>query len=311
MHINSGQLKHALPDKIAEFMPFDMKRFNAEGVYESRQPAGLLAADLDQIQSMAAVWQKSRKRLALWATIAWAVGLICFATGVLWWAGVILFASGFWPLYSMNRYPKAVDHLERCAFGKSIAAMLAPDADLKKPVSMRLAFDPKPETLAQGAIPHRTGKQNLYKLSWFSMEASLDDGTTISETIEDLVRERTVSNPRGKSKTKTRAQHLIAMRFDYPPETYGDLTPFRDKMQKEIQVPGGAMVRALEVSEKAVKVKAVVTMTGGPGSARSVGAGSLLSQTSAMLALGVYRMLNLSREVEARKRAQAKRGGPQ
>jgi hypothetical protein len=30
-----------------------------------------------------------------------------------------------------------------------------------------------------------------------------------------------------------------------------------------------------------------------------------------MLALGVYRMLNLSREVEARKRAQAKKGGPQ
>jgi hypothetical protein len=73
-------------------------------------------------------------------------------------------------------------------------------------------------------------------------------------------------------------------------------------MEKEIQLPEGAAMRGLEVSGRSVKVKALVTKTADP---------AYLAQASSMLALGVYRMLNLSREVEARKRAQAKKGGPQ
>ena len=52
-------------------------------------------------------------------------------------------------------------------------------------------------------------------------------------------------------------------------------------------------------NDRAVKVKALVTERGD------------LARTSAMLALGVYRMLNLSRKLRARNRAQAKKGGAQ
>ena len=79
------------------------------------------------------------------------------------------------------------------------------------------------------------------------------------------------------------------MRFAYPAEVYGDLTPFSAKMQKEIQLPKSALVRGLEVNSKAVKVKALVTERGD------------LAQTSVTLALGVYRMLNLSRKLKARR----------
>jgi hypothetical protein len=284
-------------------MPVDVNRLRAERLYESKEPVGDLAEALDQIESLAVGWRRSRKRLVLWCTVAWALGIVTFAIGA-WPVGLLLFVLGGWFLHRMKRYPKAVaNHMDRSAFGKSMAAMLRSDADPKAPVAMRLAFDPTEETISEAALPNRkNGKQRLYKVSWFSVEASLHDGTTFSQTVVDFVRHRSFTNPRGKSKTKTRTQSLIAMRFDYPPQTYGDLTRFREKMEKEIQLPEGAAMRGLEVSGRSVKVKALVTKTADP---------AYLAQASSMLALGVYRMLNLSREVEARKRAQAKKGGPQ
>jgi hypothetical protein len=86
------------------------------------------------------------------------------------------------------------------------------------------------------------------------------------------------------------------MRFAYPAEVYGDATPLAAKMQKEIRLPASASVRGVEVTDRAVKVKALVTK------------GEDLAQTNSMLALGVYRILNLAREMEARKRAQQKAG---
>jgi hypothetical protein len=282
-------------------MPVDVNRLRTEGLYESREPVAGLAADLDMVQSLAAGWHDARKRLALYATFALFVGIIGLFAFLP--VGIVFVLLGVWLLYRMKAYPKAVaNHMERCTFGRSVAAMLWADADPKAPAAIRLAFRPKEETLSEGVLPNRkNGKQRLYKVSWFSVEAILHDGTTFSETVDDFVRERSFTNPRGKSKSKKRTQRLIAMRFDYPSEIYGDLTPFREKMEKEIQLPEGAAVRGLEISGRAVKVKALLTQT----------EGSYLAQASTMLALGVYRMLNLSRQIEARKRAQAKKGGAQ
>jgi hypothetical protein len=282
-------------------MPVDVNRLRTEGLYESHEPVAALAADLDLVQSLAAGWHAARRRLALYATFALLVGIIGLFTFLP--VGIVFVLLGAWLLYRMKGYPKAVaNHMERCAFGKSIAAMLGADADPKAPAAVRLAFNPKEETLSEGVLPYRkNGRQRLYKVSWFSVEASLHDGTTFSETVDDLVRQRSFTNPRGKSKTKTRTQSLIAVRFAYPPEIYGDLTRFREKMEKEIQLPAGAAVRGLEVTGRAVKVKALLTHT----------EGSYLAEASTTLALGIYRMLNLSRQIEARKRAQAKKGGTQ
>ncbi|HTS25339.1 MAG TPA: hypothetical protein VMH81_05670 [Bryobacteraceae bacterium] len=284
-------------------MAVDVNRLHTEGLYESRAPVAALTADLEQIQQLATAWHQARRRLAKGAALAFGVGVICFATGTLWFLGTVLFGLGGWFLYRMKNYPKTVANRgERCAFGKSLAAMIAADAAPEAMAVFRLAFTAQQETLSEGPLAGRkNGKEKLWKESWFSVEAGLCDGTTFSETIDDLFRQRSFTNARGKSKTKTRKQSIIAMRLDYPSEIYGDLTPFRDRMQKEIQLPPGSAVRALEVSGKAVKVKALSE----PGTAES------LAQASSMLALGVYRILNLSRQVEARKRAQTKPGGPQ
>jgi hypothetical protein len=281
-------------------MPVDVNRLRAEGVYEVREPAAELVADLDQIQGLAAEWHAARKRMAMAGAFTLLAGFI--GTIVFFPVGLLLLVVGGWFLYRMKVYPKAVaNHEERCAFGKSMAKMLASDADPKTPIAMRLAFDPKRETLSEGALPHRkNGKELLYKVSWFSVAATLHDGATFSQTVDDVVRERKFTNRRGKSKSKTRTRSLIGLRLDYPEETYGDMSQFQAKMQSEIQLPQGVALRGVEVNSKAIKAKVLVSENSRTAS---------LAQTSSMLALGVYRMLNLSREIAERKRIQAKKGG--
>lgn len=173
---------------------------------------------------------------------------------------------------------------------KSVTGMLACDADAKAPAAIRLAFKPKQELLSDAVLPHhKRGKQKLYKLSWFSLEAVLHDGSTFSETIDDLVRQRSLVNSRGKSKTKTRTRSVVALRIDYPSKVYGDATPLAARMKDEIQLPPSALLRSLEVTDRAVKAKALVDKP------------ENLAPASAMLALGVYRILNLSRKLSARK----------
>ncbi|MBZ5621341.1 MAG: hypothetical protein LAQ69_21820 [Acidobacteriia bacterium] len=280
-------------------MPVDVNRLRTERVYESRVPMGTLAADLAMIESLAAEWRAARRRLQLAGAgvlIAGLVGLALFVP-----VGIALLALAIYLFFRVRSYPKAVaNHRARCEFVKSLAAMLASDADARAQATMRLAFDPKRELLSESALPHRkNGKQRFYKASWFSIETGLHDGTTFTETIDDLVRQRSFTNPRGKSKTKTRIQSMIAMRFAYPCEVYGDATPLGEKMQKEIQLPPAAAMKGLEVTGRLVELK--VLLTGSEDLARA----------SSMLALGVYRMLNLSREIEARKRAQPKKGDAQ
>ena len=255
-------------------MPVDVERLRAERVYESSVPVGMLTDDLAQIESVAAAWRASRKRL-----IKAGVALLLLGVALLFLffpVGILLIAIGVYLFFRVKTMPKTVaNDPSRCEFAKSLVAVLAHDTGVKTPAAVRLAFDPKEEVLSEKPLPHRkNGKEKLCKCPWFSVDTTLLDGTDFTETIEDLVRRRSFKNPRGKSKTKTRTRSVIAMRFAYPAEVYGDLTPFSAKMQKEIQLPKSALVRGLEVNSKAVKVKALVTERGD------------LAQTSVTLALG-------------------------
>ena len=278
-------------------MAVDVERLRKECLYEASLPIESVAADLLRIEDVVAAWRATRKRFLVSGAIAIAAGLIALA--FYWPAGLMLVASGVFLLVRAQHWPGAmVAHVGRCALMRSVAHMLAQDTEPGAAATVRLAFRPKRELLSEEPLPNRkNGKQRLYKESWFSVETCLCDGTTFTQTIDDLVRQRSFRNPRGKYKTKTRTLSLLGMRLAYPQKVYGDATPLRERMQKEIQVPAASSVRGVEVTGRIVKVKTLVTEFGD------------LAQSSSMVALGAYRMLNLSRELEARKRTQPQAGG--
>lgn len=280
-------------------MPVDVNRLRQDRVYESRVPIGSLAADLASIESLAAQWRAARKRLFLTGALTLAAG--CIALPLFLPLGLALTAVAVYLFYRAKRYPRAIAHAAaRSSVLRALAEIIASDADAKSPVTIRFAFDPKRELLVEAALQHRrNGKQRLYKASWLSLEVVLHDGTTFTETIDNLIRQRSFTNPRGKSKTKTRTLSLVSLRFAYPSDVYGDVTPLRDRMAKEIRLPGSAALRGLEATSRIVKAKALVAQPAD------------LAQATGMLALGVYRMLNLSREIQKRRRAQPRTGGAQ
>ena len=267
-------------------MALDVNRFRADGLFEVREPVGEVIADLNVIQGLAAVWHAARKRLATWGAVLLIAGVLSFF--LYFPAGAILFAVGIWLLFRMKAYPRAVaNHEGWCSFAKSVTAILEADGDPKAPVAMRLAFNAPENTISQGPSRGRSGgTERIYKLAWFSVDAMLLDGTSFSQTVEDMVRRRDYRSRSGKSKVKTRARSIIGMRFDYPAETYGDISPLGTKLKTEIRMPQSTVLRGVEVSAKAVKLKAVVLEPGKSG---------LVAEASSSMALGVYRILNLSR----------------
>jgi hypothetical protein len=113
------------------------------------------------------------------------------------------------------------------------------------------------------------------------------DGTVLTETVKELTRKRTYVNQNRKSKTKIRQRYLATLRFVYPDDMYGDARPACAALQEAIRVPASATLRDRRVTEKAIVVKAVAVLT------------EDVVRTSAMLSLGVYRILNLARRVAA------------
>jgi len=276
--------------RLAEFMPVDPNRLRKEGVYESHSPLANLSTDLDEIERLAADWRAQRKRFQISAAALLLVGLVLLTLSPA--VGILAIALGIGLFFWVKRYKKTVaGGLDRCAVVRKVAGMLIKDTAARQAVTIHLAFDPKREVLSEIPLPHRkNGKQRIYRASWLSVEACLLDGTTFSETIEDLVRVRSFTNPRGKSKTRTRTRSIVAMRFAYPAEVYGNVTPLAERLQKEIRLPASAALKQFAAGERQVKVKALVTKA------------EELGDTTPMLALGVYRMLNLSRKLTARAR---------
>jgi hypothetical protein len=277
-------------------MPLDVDRLRRESLYDVEATVAGVDNDLAQLETLDGQWRESRRKYRITLVVGFVLGIAGLA--VFLPAGVIvLIVVGI--LLFRKPFPKAVlNNSWRGDFARSLTGMLARDAQSEAKTHLRVAFNPAEEQLSETPMPHRKkGVERLLKASWLSMDITLLDGTGITVTTDDLIRRRSFVNARGKSKSKTRVQHLLGMRFAYAADTYGDVSPLAGRLQKEIHLPESAAVRGAEITPRAIKVKAVVADSGE------------LSQTCATLALGVYRMLNLSRRLEAHRRANPQPGG--
>jgi hypothetical protein len=280
-------------------MPIDAERLRADGFYRAQAPLSELTGDLGDIEMACHRWTGYRTKVR-WISTAVLIAGIVFTAGFvedLWLfrvLGIAMIGAAIWGYVYAYRYARPViTKQNRCGILRKVTETLRDDTHAKSPVTVRMAFAAERSLLAEQEWSLRKkGKQRLYKEDWLSVETRLLDGTTWSENITDLVRERTYVNPRGKSKKKTRVRHVVAMRFAYPADVYGNAAVTGAKLKDAIRLPSTADLKGLQVTDRDIKVKAVVNRT------------EDLSQASSMLALGVYRILNLARKAKARS------GGP-
>jgi hypothetical protein len=276
-------------------MPIDAQRLRTEGVYEAGNPLGSIFDDMRQIEVVLQETEVMRRKLRRFAGLAVlvflafaiaagvmgsaAMGFLAFAAFVF---GLILFIYSFVYGRSMHK------HHARFELMKALFQLLQRDADRRATFRVKLALKEQPKLLREEPFPQRkNGKQKFFEEEYLSVEGELLDGTAIHESVTELTRKRTYTNPRGKTKTKSRKRYLVTLRLDYPAEVYGDARPAQEALHEEMRVPPSATVRDLRVNEKAIAAKVVVE------SDQEIG------QACGMVSVGAYRILNLARRVAA------------
>jgi len=274
-------------------MAIDLKQLEQSGVYEAKAPVSSLLQDLvaiGQALDAAALARKKLSRIG-WMGILGAVSLFILAAvmsnaivGLL--AVVSLVVGIVFFVKSSRAGSKLMTGRKRHDLLEQMLKVFENDSGDTTPFAVRLGLKSAPELLREEPMLHKkNGKQQFYKENIASVDAELLDGTSISENVVELVRKRSYTNPRGKSKSKTRTGFRVTVKLDYPSETYGDAQPARQALKEEIKVPASARLRDFRFSEKAILVKT------------TVGEENEIAQTAAMACLGAYRILNLARRV--------------
>src|ERR1700682_1594981 len=282
-------------------MAIDTEQLGKQGSYEVKAPLPSVLGDLEQIVRVIDYRQAFRKKLRLYAGLFLLISFVAGIVSATIDKGIIFGLVSFPAfvaclvlfIYSFVYSNQMVKHRNRCQLLKELAANVQQDAGSRASFSVRLALQNASKLVSEAPWDQRkNGKQQFFEEEWISFDGRLLDGTAFSESITELLRKRTYTNPRGKHKTKTRTRYLLNLSFDYPPDRYGDPRLFTPQPMEEIPVPPSATVKDVRVTEQAIAVKAIVLKP------------EELMQTSAMLSLAVYQILKSSRRLSSQGGAQ-------
>jgi hypothetical protein len=221
--------------------------------------------------------------VAVFAEALVLVGVLLLIAGIVF--AVLLWVSAYRYGRNLKTYRWRFELLGR------VGASLQADSDPKAPVTVSMGLKDRGRFIKEEVYPERKrGKQRFSEDDWLSIAGQFLDGTQYSETVMELVRRRTFVNPRGKSKVKYRSWHFIGVRLTCPKDQYGELRPLAEGLKKTLRLPASATVRGLKVGGKTVFLRVRVDQA------------AELPQANAMMYLGLYRALNLARQVQGRQR---------
>lgn len=274
-------------------MAIDTEQLGKQGSYEVKAPLPSVLGDVDQIVRIIEDRQAFRKKLRRSAGLCLVISIVAGIASATINSG-ILFGFVSFPafvacialfIYSFVYSNQMLKHRNRCDLLKQLATSLQQDAGSRASFSVRLALQNSSKLVSEEPWEQRkNGKQQFFEDEWITLGGRLLDGTAFSESITELIRKRSFTNPRGKHKTKTRSRYLLNLRFDYPADLYGDPRLIRQQPE-EIRVPASATVKDVRVTDQSIAVKAIVLYP------------EELMQTCAMLSLAVYRILKSSRRL--------------
>jgi hypothetical protein len=270
----------------------DQRKLKQELVFSGQGTAAELTADLDQINAL----EKSAKRRT--SLLRWSVPVVLvlfIALALFWtnWTRLFAICALVFPvaILSYSLRSKAI-LMDRVSFARLMLKTLGQDAGKRGRFDVMLRLRANRVQLSTSPHPHKAGiTQKILKDEWITLNARLDDGTSIRESSVDLIRQRSKRNPRGKLKTKERVICLLRVQLAYKPERYGDATVVASRVHKPFRLPDGATIKASTFTKETVSVKTIVR--------GNVASDKLAAASEAML-LGAYRILNLSRRTVAK-----------
>jgi len=269
----------ALPTAI------DQHKLKKEYIFTGRGTVAELVAEMDRV---AILEKKLGTRVSLIRWFALVVFLL-FAAAALVVSKLMIVLGGLAAI-GLLIYSRVVASRiihDRVEFLRRMLNMLSQDCGPKGRFQVLLQLHGKREKISEGPNPHGGGRLNVFRDPWLTLGGRLSDGTAISASCADLIRQRVRKNPRGKTKTRERRACLLRVQLNYSPARYGDAAVTARSIEKPFRLPDGAEMKAFTPTGKALAMKTVVK--GDPAAA------SLHAAGEAMM-LGAYRILNLSRQ---------------
>jgi hypothetical protein len=269
----------ALPTAI------DQQKLNKEYIFTGRGTVAELISEMGRVAVMEKKL-KGRVRLIRWlaavvflllAGAAIFVGKFLFILGVLAGAGLFIYSG---------TVASRIIH-DRVEFLRLMLNMLSQDCGKKGRFQVLLQLHSKREKISEGPNPHGAGRLNLFRDAWLSLGGRLSDGTAISASCADLIRQRVRKNPRGKTKTRERRACLLRVQLDYNSAHYGDAFAAARGIKEPFRLPYGAEMKAFTSTGTGLAMKTAVK--GDPVAVNLHAAGEAVM-------LGAYRILNHSRQ---------------
>jgi hypothetical protein len=269
----------ALPTAI------DLQKLNKEYIFTGR---GTVAELVSEMGRVAVMEKKLKSRVSLIRCLAVVAFLLLAATVIkIGMFGIILGVVAGIGLFIYSRAVASRIIHDRVEFLRLMLNMLGQDCGKKGRFQVLLQLHSKREKISEGPNPHGGGKLRLLRDPWLTFSGRLHDGTAISASCADLIRQQVKKNARGKIKTKERRACLLRVQLDYNSEWYGDAAAAAHGMEKPFRLPDGAEMKAFIPTGKALAMKTVVK--GDPAAASLHAAGEAIM-------LGAYRILNFSRQ---------------
>ena len=266
-------------------MAIDQQKLANEYIFTGRGTVAELVGEMDRI---AILEKKLKTRVWLIRCLALAVFLLLAAAAIAF--GKFMLILGGLAAIGLLIYSSVVGSRiihDRVEFLRLMLNMLSQDSGKKGRFQVLLQLHSKREKVSEGPNPHGSGRLNLFRDPWLTFGGRLSDGTSISASCADLIRQRVRKNPRGKTKTKERRACLLRVQLDYNSAWYGDAAVAARSIEKPFRLPYGAEMKAFTSTAQALAMKTVVKDDPAPASLHAAG--------EAMM-LGAYRILNLSRQ---------------
>jgi hypothetical protein len=266
-------------------MAIDLQKLNKEYIFTGRGTASELMGEMGRVAVME---KKLRGRVRLIGWLALVVflllaGAAIFVGKFLFFVGILAGAGLF--IYSRTVASRIIH--DRVEFLRLMLNMLSQDCGKKGRFQVVLQLHGKREKISEGPNPHGGGKLNLFRDAWLSLGGRLSDGTSVSASCADLIRQRVRKNPRGKTKTRERRACLLRVQLDYNSAHYGDASATAGEIKEPFHLPYGAEMKTFTPTGAALAMKTIVK--GDPVAVNLHAAGEAVM-------LGAYRILNLSRQ---------------
>jgi len=263
----------------------DQQKLNKEYIFTGRGTAAELMGEMGRV----AVLEKRLKvRVFFIRCLGVLVALLLAASAIkIGKFGLILgLVAGAIVFIYAGTVASRIIH-DRVEFLRLMLNMLSQDCGKKGRFQVRLQLHGQRERVSEGPGRHGRSDLRLFRDPWLTFDGRLRDGTAISASCADLIRQHVKKNPRGKTKTKERRACLLRVALDYNSAWYGDAAVAAHGIKQPFRLPDGAEMKAFIPTGKALAMKTVVK--------NNPAAASLHAAGEAMM-LGAYRILNHSRQ---------------